>query len=178
MMMKIPVYVLVLILGIVKNSYGWFSSLPSLHKSIIVIPLSLSFELYQPSLIFADEETVVKMEYFKPEDTSKIGDALFNENDLLKEKLVKIKGNWNIMIEKLEVALKEGKKDDAQIILSNGMSSLKTDMRTISKIKTGGDIVKRNNGIDGFNAGFDFNSGKFDLKLIPGKAEVSMISND
>ena len=73
------------------------------------------------------------------------------------------------MIGKVEKALKKGQKQEVQTIFANGMTSIKIDLRRISKVASGGEIVVRNK--EGAEANFDYNSGKFELKPLAQRAE-------
>ena len=108
------------------------------------------------------------MEFFKSNEDIKIGDVLYDENNqMLKDKLVKVKETFNTMLTKLNDNNINKSKRDSLNIISNAMGTLKSDMRIMSKISCDGDILVRSttNGLSGTKeAAFDYTTGKFTLK--------------
>ena len=108
------------------------------------------------------------MEFFKSTEDIKVGDALYDENNqMLKDKIFKVKETFNTMLTKLNNMDINKSKQNSLNIISNTMGTLKSDMRIISKISCDGDILVRSttNGLSGTKeAAFDYATGKFTLK--------------
>lgn len=68
----------------------------------------------------------------------------------------------------MEKLLSKERKLDAQQVITLDMSAIKIDMRLISKVASGGDILVRS---DGGLAAFDYNSGTFAYQPIAKAAE-------
>jgi len=110
------------------------------------------------------------------------GTALYDEASRAKEKTAAIVARWQKMT--AEVAKALGKATPAypvaQSALDNNMNALKTDMRTVSKALSGGDITVRDTtkgGVD--QPRFDYNTGQFELQPTVKKAEeVFAVIND
>ena len=68
----------------------------------------------------------------------------------------------------------------AQSALDNSMNQIKTDMRTVSKSLSGGDITVRDTTMGGVDQPqFDYNTGQFTLAPMPAQAEeVFKVVND
>jgi hypothetical protein len=61
----------------------------------------------------------------------------------------------------------------AQSALDNSMNAIKTDMRTVSKALSGGDITVRDTTLGGIDQPqFDYNTGQFTLQRVPAQAEA------
>ena len=121
-------------------------------------------------MVFAFEGA--KMEFFVKEDTSEIGSAIYNEDSKQNELFSKIDKKWHTMCSTVEADLKKGSisaKADAKSSISLALNSLKSDMRTVSKIVAGGDIFEK--GGMGLSK-FDYNTGQFSLKEAAAKAEA------
>ena len=129
-------------------------------KSALIAAIGLSS--LAPSVHAGPE---AKQTFFAKEDDSKIGTSLYNENDAISSKLEGVDLRWKKMIADCKKAQdKSGIKRSIEI----NMAALKLDMRTISKVKSGGDILERNGKVPTF----DYNSGQFTLLPIPAQAEA------
>lgn len=100
-----------------------------------------------------------------------IGTAVSDDNEYkaIRDKLEATEIRFSYMIKSFLHELKKDKKSDAKTVLITAMSALKSDMRLISKTISGGDITVRAN--PGSEAKFDYNTGKFEYKMIPAKCE-------
>ena len=154
-----------------SNSYN-IKKINGLIKRILPFGVVLGLSSVSfPIPTIALEGSEAKMEFFKPEDTSKIGSAIYNENSKQNELFSKIDKKWHEMCSTVEADLKKGSissKADAKSSISLALNSLKSDMRTLSKIKSGGDILEK--GGMGLSK-FDYNTGQFSLKEAAAKAE-------
>ncbi len=118
---------------------------------------------------------VAKQEFFKAEDTASVGATIYDEAEVkvIKEKLAGVEKKWTTMMNEVGDLSKKGNnrgdRMEIQSILGRDMADLKVDMRRVSKVASGGDILVRGNVQDA--AQFDYNSGKFAYKPIPQQAE-------
>ena len=142
-----------------------------INKILPIFLITNAFSINNPSVSLAvstNEGVPAKMEFFKSNEDIKIGDVLYDENNqMLKDKLVKVKETFNTMLTKLTDNNINKSKRDSLNIISNAMGTLKSDMRIISKISCDGDILVRSktNGLSGTKeAAFDYTTGKFTLK--------------
>lgn len=128
-----------------------------------------------PDFALAVSGASAKQEFFKAEDTSSTGDMIYNEAELkvVKEKLQRVEEKWSSMMTSVSDLSKKGSnrgdRMEIQSILGRDMTDLKVDMRRVSKVACGGDILVRGNAQDA--AQFDYNSGKFAYKPLPQQAE-------
>eukprot|EP00600_Ochromonadales_sp_CCMP1393_P008541 CAMPEP_0174960752 /NCGR_PEP_ID=MMETSP0004_2-20121128/3870_1 /TAXON_ID=420556 /ORGANISM="Ochromonas sp., Strain CCMP1393" /LENGTH=231 /DNA_ID=CAMNT_0016209143 /DNA_START=57 /DNA_END=752 /DNA_ORIENTATION=+ len=166
--------------------------LPSkLHSLIISVPLSLATtgmvvlpshlptgSVFSSSYIHgaahaSDYGDAPKMEFFKkdPSTEASTGPVVYDEAEaaVIAEKKAQILERWKKMIMTVEKGIPKNNKDMIKTSIANNMNKLKTDMRRVSKVLSGGEILVRER--DGAEAKFDYNSGQFALKPIAGKAE-------
>jgi len=151
--------------------------------ALVAASLASAFVPTSPALA-ASEGAAPKMEYFKSEASESGGPAVYDlgEKAALKTKMEKIIKTFEDMTSKVEVAVKAGKRSDAQAQISNSMGSLKSDVRTVTKALLGGDILSRSDstGFSGTKeAKFDYTTGQFALKALSADAEsvLSLITD-
>ena len=142
-----------------------------INKILPIFLITNAFSINNPSVSLAvsnNEGVAPKMEFFKSTEDIKVGDALYDENNqMLKDKIFKVKETFNTMLTKLNNMDINKSKQNSLNIISNTMGTLKSDMRSISKISCDGDILVRSttNGLSGTKeAAFDYTTGKFTLK--------------
>jgi hypothetical protein len=142
-----------------------------LNKLAIIFASAILPHAGFPLSSIASEGAAPKMEFFGSSDSSPIGESIYDEAEIevIKERVKTIEQRWNTLVDKVQVALKKGRKADVQTLLANAMTSLKADMRRVSKVACGGDILVRQR--VGAEANFDYNTGQFEYKPIAKKAE-------
>lgn len=129
-----------------------------------------SFTLFD-SPVWAATGTAPKLEYFKREDSSSKGTVVYDEAEAaaILEKKAAVLKKWKSMNSTVRKALEKDNKSLVQTTIANNMNALKIDMRRLSKVSSGGDILVRGSTEEA--AKFDYNSGQFALKPIPAQAE-------
>lgn len=147
----------------------------SIKKTISFLSsLGLLVSTQFSSPVFADYGSPPKQEFFILDKDDPRGPKLFNEaeSSLVNKKRLRIQSSWDSFSIRLEKYINKGIKQESKTIIANAMSSLKLDMRSVSKAVCQGDIIVRfqSSDVDAI-PNFDYNSGKFVLKNIAQKAE-------
>ncbi|KAJ1442286.1 hypothetical protein B484DRAFT_476275 [Ochromonadaceae sp. CCMP2298] len=117
-----------------------------------------------------------KMTFFESAVES-TGPVVYDESEaaVIRERKEAVRKRWQGMAETVRAAesseggaaAKARARDLAKNSIANSMNPLKTDMRRISKVLSGGDILVKEGGL----SKFDYNSGTFTLQPVAAQAE-------
>ena len=142
-----------------------------ISKVIAMTIVPSIFLFSNPMLATLASDGSPNLQYFQKNEDLSLGPVLYieGEKSIILNKYKLVASQWGKMTEMVFKLVTEGRKKDAQSTISNMMVSFKSDLRSISKAASAGEILVRNE--QGAAANFDYNSGTFELKPIAQKAE-------
>jgi hypothetical protein len=167
-----------LFISLISTIISYKVSLTSYKKIIASCTICLGFTLASPNydIAYAGSGDPAKQSFTFGEDSSDSrGAAIYDENLTRLEKTKAVEKRWKNMIKTITESVKSNKVSPAKSAIEINMNALKSDMRLVSKIISGGDILQRNGDL----AKFDYNSGQFQLKEVASLVEEAIgIIND